>query len=178
MRNTFRYSLFAVTLAGIVCFGCFSDAHDAGDTGIKWMTWKEALEANKKEPRKIFVDMYTDWCGWCKRMDATTFKDSGVTSYLNRHFYAVKMDAETMDTLEYKGSRYGFVPAYRCNELAAMLLNGQMSYPSSVYLDEQLNIISAVPGYMPAPDLIPVLRFFNEDIYKTKTWEEYNQLRK
>lgn len=166
--------LFLAIFTGGLLFGCFSDAHDHEGQGIRWMTWKEAMAASNKEPRKIFIDMYTDWCGWCKRMDATTFKDSVVIDFVNSHFYAVKLDAETMDTLEYKGKLYNFVPGYRANELAATLLNGRMSYPSSVFLDEQLYIISPVPGYMAPADFLPVLRYFGENHYKTKTWEEFS----
>ncbi|MBK7335110.1 MAG: DUF255 domain-containing protein [Saprospirales bacterium] len=69
-----------------------------GEGDLKWHTWEEAVAANKKEPRKILVDVYTDWCGWCKRMDATTFQDQTVMDYLKKNFYAVKLDAEQKRT--------------------------------------------------------------------------------
>lgn len=95
-------------------------------------------------------------------------------SYLTDHFYAVKMNAETRDTIEFQGKKYSFKPEYKSNELAAILLNGQMSYPTTVYLDEQLNLITPVPGYMTGEQLLPILKFFGEDIYKSKTWEQYS----
>ena len=64
------------------------------EVAIKWYTWDEAIALNAKNPKKIFIDLYTEWCGYCKKMDANTFKDPEVAKYMNEHFYAVKFDAE------------------------------------------------------------------------------------
>ena len=140
---------------------------------INWITFEEALGRSAKEPKKIYMDIYTEWCGWCKKMDKSTFTDPHVISYLNKYFYSVKLDAETKDTITYKTKDYTFVTAYKSNEVAAYLLNGQMGYPTSVYLDEKTDPITAVPGYYTAEQLLPILKYFGEDIYKTKKWEEY-----
>ena len=144
-----------------------------GEGPIEWMTWQEAMEKQKTAPRKIFIDMYTSWCGWCKRMDATTFQDSAVAAILNDKFYAVKMDAETHDTLVYQGKDYVFKPEYKSNELAVKLLNGQMSFPTAVYLDERQFVISPVAGYMTAEQVLPILHYFGDNIYLTRSWEDY-----
>jgi uncharacterized protein YyaL (SSP411 family) len=65
------------------------------DEGVKWMSWKEMLVAQKTEKRKVIIDVYTDWCGWCKHMDKTTFKDVSVAASINKNLYAVKLDAES-----------------------------------------------------------------------------------
>jgi thioredoxin-related protein len=143
------------------------------DESIQWVNFEEAVENNSKTPKKIFVDMYTHWCGWCKRMDATTFIDPQVTAYINKHFYAVKFNAETKDSIFFKGQYFNFKPEYKSNELAAILMNGQMSYPTSVYLDGESNLIGPVPGYLTAEQFLPVLRYFAEDIYKTTKWDDY-----
>jgi thioredoxin-related protein len=148
-----------------------AQTHEQGP--IKWMTIQEAFKLQQSKPKKIFIDMYTHWCGWCKKMDASTFQDSAFASYMMAHFYPVKMDAETRDTILYQGKPYAYKPDYKVNELAAMLLSGQMSYPTSVFLDENENVISPVPGFMTAEQMLPILRFFGEDIFKTKTWEDY-----
>ena len=75
---------------------------------IHWLTLKEATERNKQQPKKFLIDVYTEWCGWCKRMDATTFEDKAVVSYVNKNFYAVKLDAETKDTFIIRISRMSF----------------------------------------------------------------------
>ena len=74
--------------------------------GIHWMSFEQAVALNDKAPKKIFIDTYTQWCGWCKRMDASTFKDTAVVRYMNDHYYAVKLDAETKDTIRFKGNLF------------------------------------------------------------------------
>lgn len=144
---------------------------------IKWMTWEEAQAANKKNPKKIFVDVYTDWCGWCKKMDATTFEDPKIVNYINKNFYAVKFNAEQKEEIIFNGKTYKYVSngTRGYHELANELMQGRMSYPTSLYLDENLNLLSPVPGYQDVPTLEMILRFFGEKNYLTSTWEEYQK---
>lgn len=145
--------------------------------GIKWMTWKEAQEAEKKEHRKIFVDVYTGWCGWCKRMDASTFTNPVIVKYVNDNFYAVKFDAETKEEINFKGKSYKFVSEgmQGYNELAAEILNNQMSYPTSVYLDENLDEIFPVPGYQESKLFESVLNYVASNSYKSIKFEDYQK---
>lgn len=144
---------------------------------VKWYTFEEAIELNKTEQRKIFIDVYTDWCGWCKKMDATTFNNPGIAKILNEKYYAVKFDAEQKEDITFKGQTFKFVPSGRrgYHELAAALLNNKMSYPSVAYLNEQNQLITAVPGYYTPDRLEPVLKFFAEDAFKSQSFEEYSK---
>ena len=72
---------------------------------VNWVSIEEAQILMKKEPMKIFIDFYTDWCGWCKRMDAQTFANPIIAAYLNKHFYAVKIDAEQSEPITFKGHK-------------------------------------------------------------------------
>lgn len=148
-----------------------------GSGQIRWMTLEEAVAAQAKEPRKMVIDVYTDWCGWCKRMDATTFKDSAVAATINQHFYAVKFNAEGKDSVVLLGKTFRFVPQGQrgYHELAAVLLQGKMSYPSLVYLDEKLGMIQPIPGYQTAEKLLPILEFIGADHYKNTPWESFQQ---
>src|SRR5690606_19582574 len=76
---------------------------ESEDKKINWLTIEEVEKLTKEKPRKIFVDVYTDWCGWCKRMDATTFADAAVIDYVNENYYAVKLNAESGDNISLKG---------------------------------------------------------------------------
>src|SRR5688572_24746467 len=98
---------------------------------IEWLTIEEAAAKSKKKPRKIFIDVYTDWCGWCKKMDKTTFSETEIINYINKNYYAVKLNAEGKEPITLNGKTYTFKSEYRSHELAVELLQGQMSYPTT-----------------------------------------------
>ncbi len=147
------------------------------ETGIKWMSMQEALAANEEHPKKIFIDVYTDWCGWCKRMDKATFQHAQVAKYMNEHYYNVKFDGESKDSIVFKGKTFTFIPQGRrgYHELAAALLQGKMSYPTVVFLDEELNMLSPVPGFQPPASFEPIMKFFGSNAYKDTPWEEFQK---
>ena len=53
---------------------------------INWMTFEEALAAQKKTPKKIMMDVYTNWCGPCKMLDKNTFHNKDVVEYVNKNY--------------------------------------------------------------------------------------------
>ena len=145
---------------------------------IDWMSWDEAvaLAASEKNPKKVFVDVYTDWCGWCKRMDKDTFQNPEVAAYMSQNYYMVKMDGEGTEPITYKGQTYEFVAQGRngYHQLAAALLQGRLSYPTVVFLDENFQMLSPVPGYQKADAFLQIARYFGENIYKEKDWQAYS----
>ena len=145
---------------------------------VNWLSWDEAaaLAKNDKNPKKIFVDVYTDWCGWCKKMDKDTFQNASVAKYMTDNFYMVKMDGEGKDPIEFRGKTYKFVASGRrgYHELAAALLQGRLSYPTVVFMDENLNMLSPVPGYQKPEPFLNIARYFGDDIYKKQDWKTYS----
>ncbi len=160
-----------LTLAIISTFG-FCNAQK-----INWMTFEEAVKLNETAPKKIFIDVYTDWCGWCKKMDQTTFQNAEVIEQMNENYYAVKFDAECNDTIVFAG--YTFVNEGGVNgrrgthQLAAALLQGKMSYPSYVFMNEKNQLLTVAPGYMEAKDFMPVLSYFSTNAYLNQTFKDY-----
>jgi len=143
---------------------------------IEWLSWEEAVARHKQNPKKILVDVYTDWCGWCKKMDKQVFTDPKITAYVKENFYAVKFDAEQKATIKYDGHTFKFnteIGRRGSHELAYSLLDGRMSYPSIVYLDENRNRITISPGFKPANKYINELNFVEGGHYRTKTYQEY-----
>lgn len=150
-------------------------AMQAHSQEIHWMSWEEADAANAKQPKKIFVDVYTSWCGWCKKMDATTFKEADVIKMINDNFYPVKLNAEQKEVIKWRGVEFNWIPGGRdgVHKLAYELLDGQMSYPTYVILDQEFARILASPGYMDSAMLMKELRFAADEQYKTTTWDAY-----
>lgn len=146
-------------------------------TGIRWLSLAELEAAHQAAPKKVIIDIYTDWCGWCKRMDKATFQDSAVAAYVNEHFYAVKLNAETKDSLRFGNQIYTYVAQGRrgYNELAAALSQGKLSYPTVAYLNEKLELIQPLPGYMGPEDFLPVIHYFGEDAYLVQPFEQFKR---
>ena len=142
---------------------------------VKWYTFQEAVKLSKENPKKLFIDVYTDWCGWCKKMDKETFEHLEIAKILNKEYYPVKFDAESADTIEFNGKTFINEGGRSRNphQLAVALLQGQMSYPSVVYMTEDLQLLTAVPGYLTPEQIEPILLYFANDDYKTKKWEEF-----
>ena len=155
----------------------FANAQDPEPGKIKWLSWEEAVEKNKTEPRKVFVDLYTHWCGWCKKMDKTTFVDPKVIDFMNEHFYAVKFNAEQKEDINFNDHTFSFIESGRrgVHELAYSLLNGRLSYPSFVILDESFSRIMISPGYKQANQILKELHFAQSESYKDMSWNEYNK---
>lgn len=150
---------------------------------VKWMSLKEAVEASKKQPRPIIMDFYTDWCGWCKRMMATTYADPNLSSYINQFFYPVKFDAEGKDTVEFQGKTY--MPASLApktsHPLAIELLGGKMMYPTTLFMNgydsvkNEFPIKILAPGFMEKEKIEPVLVFTLENVFRTTGLDDFTR---
>ena len=149
---------------------------------INWMSFNEALEAQEKEPRKIFMDVYTDWCGPCKLLDKNTFQNADVAKYVNENYYAVKFNAEGTESIDYQDFVYTN-PNYDPNRegrnsqhlfAQAMKIN---AYPSVVFFDEEGNLIQPLPGYKTPQQLEIFLKMIESDDYleitTAEAWQEY-----
>ncbi|MES2848290.1 MAG: DUF255 domain-containing protein [Bacteroidota bacterium] len=140
---------------------------------VQWMTVAEMQEAYKKNPRPILVDVYTSWCGWCKVMDKETYAKEDVAAYINSHYYAIKLDAESKESFEWNGKKYEYNKEYKSNDLAIYLLFGQMSFPSTVFLSALDAQPAPMPGYLKPKELEAPLKFFGDSVYKTKNYPEF-----
>jgi len=142
---------------------------------IKWYTVEEAYELTKTEPKMILIDVYTDWCGWCKKMDKDTYAKEKIAKYLNDNFYPVKFNAEQKDSINILDHTFKFIQEGRrgYHELAAALLNGQMSYPSTVFMTKSFEMIQNVPGYLDEKTMYPILVYLYEGHYETTPYETF-----
>ena len=145
-------------------------------TEITWYTVQEAEKLARTNPRPIFVDTYTDWCGWCKRMDQDTFSHPVIAELLNTRFYPVKFNAEGKESVTFLGQTFiNDGKSGRAHQLAVALLQGRLSYPTVVFMTKQGDkySVSPVPGYRQPKEMEVLLNFFADKAYETIKWEEY-----
>jgi thioredoxin-related protein len=177
MKRIILISLTIISFSFIVSTGKAQQASTASSDKIKWLGIEEAAALNKKKPKKFFIDTYTDWCGWCKKMDASTFLNPVIVAYMNQNFYAVKFNAEMKDTVDFNGKTYinsNPTGSRASHQLAQELLSGKMSYPSFVFLDENLAKVTIVPGFRKAPEFEVILNYIGSNAYKTQKWEDFS----
>ncbi|HZW63075.1 MAG TPA: thioredoxin fold domain-containing protein [Flavobacteriaceae bacterium] len=148
---------------------------------INWVTLEEAVALQKKNPKKIMMDVYTNWCGPCKMLDKNTFQNKDVVAYVNKNYYAVKFNAEGNDVVSYNGNTFsnpGYKPelAKRRNAVHQLTRHLEVSaYPTIVFLDEQGNKIAPIVGYKQPQQLELYLKMFKNDDHKAMdTQQKFN----
>ena len=148
---------------------------------VNWITFEEAakLIEDGNNKKKIFIDVYTDWCGWCKRMDRDTFNHPDVAKYMNEKYLMVKLDAQQKEDIIYKGKTLKYIepqPGKRgYHELAVALLNGRLSFPTVLFLNEKMEILTPVASYLTPGIFYKIANFYGENEFTETSWEEYNQ---
>ena len=125
-----------------------------------WLSLEEGVVHAKQDQKKILIDVYTDWCKWCKVMDKETFGNAALLPYLKENFHLVKLNAEQKEPIKFNGKEYNWIKGGRSgyNQLAIDLLDGQLAYPSLVVFDAQLNKLQVIRGYKSAEQLKELLR--------------------
>jgi len=162
--NTIIFSLLFFVASGLTYQSCVSDASASTPSKIKstkqWTTLENAIKLSKKDNKKILIDVYTDWCKWCKVMDEKTFQNAEMKSHLEKNYHLVKFNAEQKDPVTFNGKSYSYVSNGRRGNhtLAAELLDGQLSYPSLVVLDSDLNKMQTIRGYKSPEQLTDILK--------------------
>ena len=144
---------------------------------IKWMSMQEALEAQEKKPKKIFMDVYTDWCGPCKTLDKKTLQNKDVVRFVNENFYAVKFNAEGNEEFNYQGSTYSN-PNYQEGKrgrnsqhifASSLKITG---YPTMAFFDEKSGFIFPLTGFYTAQELEIYLKMVESDDYREITTQK------
>jgi thioredoxin-related protein len=132
---------------------------------LQWITIVDALDNAPKANKKIVLDVYTDWCGWCKRMDRDVYSNDEIQSYIENHYVTSKMNPEKQGTLTYQGKEYTL------GEFSRAL--GIRGFPSTVFFDEKGEVLTMISGYQSKEDFMKILTYFGDDHYLTQTWDEY-----
>jgi len=141
---------------------------------VKWYSIEEAVTLAKTNPRPIFVDAYTDWCGWCKKLDKETFSHPVIAEILNTKYYPVKFDAEGKETVTFQGRKFVNDGSLgKTHQLAYALLQGKLGYPTVVFLTANSELITPVSGYKTPVQIEPMLMYFAGTSWQKQSYEEF-----
>jgi len=115
--------------------------------GIVWYNMTEGFAKAKKENKILVVDVYTDWCGWCKVMDKQTYENANVVQKMKKYFVGVKFNPEVnasytvndqvlnSDQLAKYLNKGGRIPGYPMTYVWKNLSDNSKIEPYSGYLD-------------------------------------------
>ncbi len=165
--------VLAISAMALVFFSAEKPAVKAEK--IKWMTLAEAEAAMKNEKRPILIDLYTDWCGWCKVMDKKTYSNQSVINYLQEKFYPVKLNAETKDNVKWGDKIYRLSSDNRTNDIALYLTYGRLSYPTTVIIPVDDSGPQPVPGYHDPKEFELIVRYFGDGKYGKVPFDTYQK---
>ena len=132
---------------------------------INWLKYDEGLKLAKKENKKLMVEFTAKWCGYCKKMRATTFKEPDVVSLIGENFITASVDGESRDTINVDGWITSGRRLSRDYQIRG--------YPTYWFLTPDGEKIAPVRGYRSGKDLAYILEYLKDDLYKTKKFDEF-----
>jgi thioredoxin-related protein len=141
---------------------------------LKWLSLADAQAKSATQKKPLLVDLYTDWCGWCKVMDKKTYTNTKVVTYINEHFYPVKLDAETRQKQSWAGKEYSFNSQYRANDIAIYLTRGNLSFPTTIFIPSD-GVPRAIAGYMKPAEIELFLKYFGEGAAEKMSLEDFSK---
>jgi thioredoxin-related protein len=161
--------LFSISILS----GCNTKQKVSPSQKIQWLSLGEVQEKMKSHPKKVLIDIYTDWCGPCKRMSKYTFTNSEVIKIINKEFYAVKFNAESKESVNFLMKKYS--NSGRTHDFAIQVGStaSGLSYPTIIYFNESFKKIQSVPGYFEPQEFSLVLKYFGKNHFKNMSYEAF-----
>ncbi|MDE3250953.1 MAG: thioredoxin family protein [Bacteroidota bacterium] len=166
--------IFALIIGFLPASSSFN-ARPTPASAIQWMSLADARKALETQKKPLLIDLYTDWCGWCKVMDKKTYSNPKVIAYIQEHFYPVKLNAETRETLNWNDKTYRYNTGIKANDFAVFLTYGQLSFPTTVFIPTDGSGPQPVPGYLSPKDLEPIVRYFGDGRFGKQRFEDYQR---
>lgn len=143
---------------------------------INWVTFESLDSLLAVAPKKIMINIYTNWCGYCKAMEKEVFKNDSAANFINENYYAINFDAEQKNNILFNNTEYRARMKYEnimTHELVMQLLNGAISYPSVVILNEKKKVVGVEAGYQALFQMEGMLKYFVSESFLKEPYNDY-----
>lgn len=134
-------------------------------TGPRIYSMEDAQRLAATNGKKVLVDVYAVWCGFCRKMAAETYPSDQVKNTVDDYFYTVRLNAESEREIIFNGQ------SLTERELAAAF--GVSSFPTTVFVDTDGEPLGFQPGFMDASIFKDLIAFVGSDRYKTQSFDEF-----
>lgn len=142
---------------------------------INWISFETLEQQMKENPKRVIVDVYTNWCKWCKVMDKKVYGNKGVIDYINENYYAVKFNAEMKEDIIFGGRTFHFKSEIGMHELASEIMLGSRSFPTTVIMEPSFLNVSPFGGYIELKEFEKLIKFFHEAYDKGQSWDAFEK---
>lgn len=126
---------------------------DSKDAGIQWKEYHEGMKQAKSRNIPIFLYFHAEWCTYCKKMEATTFKDAKVSAYLNENFVSISIDTDKDTEISNQWKVRGL--------------------PTIWFLKADGTKLDNLPGYVDEEYLTKVLNYIHSGKYETMSFNQF-----
>lgn len=171
MSRGSRIRNIAVLVVGLGLFGVAwagsadkQSAKEPASAQPEWLTYGEALERAVAEDKHIIIDFYTNWCGWCKRMDRDTYGNPTVVEMLDDNFLIAKINAESPRKFAVGEKQLSGVDIAR--------QYGVRQFPMTWFVKPSGEPLANIPGYIGPDRFMKVLEYVHERRYEKPAADE------
>ncbi len=154
---------------------CSAKTRTTNEQKVQWLKLDEVTAKVKEQNKPVLIDLYTDWCYWCKVMDKKTYSKSKVIDYINGHFYSARVNAETKDILNWNNKTYNYNADYKINDFALYVTNGQASFPTTIIITDDNPMPISIAGFMEPKEMEKILKYFGDGAYKTMNFPQFEK---
>lgn len=142
---------------------------------IWWTSLDKLDEKVSQNSKKYMVYIYFDGCKWCKSMEEETFGENTIARYINAHFNAFQINAQSAEKIIIDGKTYSSTKSgkYDFNGLATELLNGKMRFPGIVFLDENFKKLASYTTFIKPEEFELLLAYYADEFYKSMIWPKF-----
>lgn len=165
MKKSLTFFLITI-LTGAFLLSSYSTKEESK---VKWYSINQYDSLVKNGNKKILIDVYTDWCAPCRKMDAYTFNDKRIANFINRYYYPIKFNGESKDTLTFKENLQ--IPGKKTHQLIHTLnIN---AYPTLLFYDETGTLITKEAKFFSPNEMEIALHYIKDNHYKTSSYSSF-----